>query len=140
MAKRLIDPELRGLRSATRDVFARKPFDAAGAGARLAKIVEGAGDTIAQREATIWLTRFLAEFFRQVSRSLLLEDSADGEARQFGERLLRAVGNETEAVERLAELTARTSDVPWQVGLYVQPRICIESLFYDLGNRLRGKA
>lgn len=138
LAKRLTDPELRGLRSATREVFGHRPFDAAGAGAKLAKMVEGSGDTIAQRDATIWMTRFLAEFLRQVSRSLLRDDQSDAEALQFGERLLRALGNETEAVERLGELTARASDAIWQVGLYVQPRVCIESLFYDLGNRLRG--
>ena len=140
MARRLVTPELQELRQAAREVFERRPFSAAEAGATLSKLIESAGDTIAQREATIWLARFLATFFRQVNRSLLLEDASDPQSRAFGERLVRAAGDETEAVERLGALTARVGDLGWQVGLYVQPRVCVETLFYDLGNCLRGEA
>lgn len=137
VARRLADPELQEMRKAIWEVFARRPFDASGAGERLAKIAEQAGDTAAQRESTLWMARFLATYFGLVNRSLLGDDTIAPEPSHFGKRLLQATGDESEALELLADLTLRVGDVADQIHLYVQPRICIEALFYDFANRLR---
>lgn len=138
VAARLADPALRSLRDALVEELARQPFEPAKAAERLVKGVEPAGDLAAQREATGWLVRFAANFFRQAARAVVEPDRVAGPERAFADRLVRATGDEAEAVERLTGLTERSAAVEDQLALYTSPALCIEALAYDVANRLRG--
>lgn len=144
VASQLVDPSLQSLRSILVEELNRQPFAPAKAAERLVKAVEPVGDLAAQREATCWLARFAASFFRDVARWVVSSDSPDGNrntetrnAVAFGERLLRAVGDPAEALECLARLTERAVKVEEQIALYTSPVLCIEAFAYDVANRLR---
>lgn len=137
VAARLVDPGLRSLRETLVEELGRQPFEPAKAAERLVKGVEPAGDLAAQREATGWLVRFAAGFFRQSAREVVEPSETDGPERAFADRLLRATGDASEAVERLAGLTERSASVEDQLALYTSPALCIEALAYDVANRLR---
>ena len=92
VAATLIDPALQSLRSVLIEELSQQPLSPARAADRLVKGIEPVGDLAAQREATSWLARFAASFFREIARSIVGE-RADASATAFGERLLRATGD-----------------------------------------------
>jgi DNA polymerase-3 subunit delta' len=138
VAARLTDPTLRSLRDALVEELSRQPFDPSKTAERLVKGVEPAGDLAAQREATGWVARFAAGFFRRTARAVVDPAAVEGPERSFADRLIRATGDPAEAVERLAGLTERSAAVEDQLSLYASPALCIEALAYDMVNRLRG--
>lgn len=136
-ASRLIDPTLRALHDAVVEELRRQPFDPSKAAERLVKGIEPAGDLAAQREATTWLARFMANFFRQATYAVIESGPSESPASSFASRLLHSTGDPAEAVERLATLMDRAAAVEGQLALYSSPVLCIEALTYDLASRLR---
>ncbi|MDQ3330283.1 MAG: DNA polymerase III subunit delta' [Planctomycetota bacterium] len=138
VASRLVDPALISLRQTIIEELSKQPFDPSRTAERLVKGIEPFSDQAAQREATGWIARFAATFFRQVAHVLIEPATADEAAAAFADRLLRATGDDAEAVERLTALIDRAAAVEDQLSLYASPVLCIESFAYDAANRLRG--
>ena len=135
-AVQLLDPNLQALRLAVIEELGRHPFDSGKTAERLIKAVEPAGELAAQREATGWLARFAAEFFRAAGVSLA-QPEPQGPAAAFARRLSHG-GSEPElAIDTLADLTDRAAKIEDQLDLYTNPGLCIEAFAHELAGRLR---
>jgi DNA polymerase-3 subunit delta' len=137
VASRLVDPALSSLSRAIVEELSKQPFDPSKTAERLVKGLEPFSDLAAQREATAWIARFAATFFRQVAQAVIDPGTADDNSGNFAQRLLRATGDEAEAVERLTLLVERAVAVEDQLALYASPVLCIEAFAYDTANCLR---
>jgi thioredoxin-like negative regulator of GroEL len=138
VASKLLDSTLRALRETLLEELGKQPFDPSRTAERLVKGIEPFPDLAAQRDAVGWIAHFAATFFRQVARSVVEPGFDDAGASSFAARVLKASGDEAEALERLAGLIERAGGIEDQLSLYASPVLCIESFAYDLANRLRG--
>jgi DNA polymerase-3 subunit delta' len=138
-AKRLIDPELRQLRTMLYDRLSR-PQELGIQAAR--QMQEGldkvAGDTAEQRQAALWLVRFAAELFRSALWRLC-EGSAAAErtdapqieqAAALIQRLRVEPAAATEVIGAMLDRTLQTAE---HIDQNASVPLCLEAWFADLG-------
>jgi DNA polymerase-3 subunit delta' len=137
-ARRLVDPELRDLRTVLYDQLAH-PQEIGIQTAR--KLQEGidelSGETAEQRQIALWLVRFAAEFFRSALWRLCEgsqvapwnEVPRVEPAEAWVERLRAAPPTATEVVGELLDRTLQTAE---QIDQYASVPLCLEAWFADL--------
>ncbi|MEX2286247.1 MAG: DNA polymerase III subunit delta' [Planctomycetaceae bacterium] len=137
-ARQLLDPQLRTLRLQLVKALADPRFDSV---ATTRKILEGldelGGETQDQRQAAVWLIRFVVDFFRLVIHQLSHGDEAAGsneDVARFAARL--EPGNATH-LELLMELIERSAAAIEQIDHKTAVPLCLEGLLDDLGRILR---
>lgn len=138
-ARQLLDPNLRALRLELVKALLDPRFDSV---ATTRKILEGldelSGETSEQRQAAVWLIRFVADFFRLVVRRIA---GVSGDAVGNGDDVARLAarlqpGNATQ-LELLMEMVDRCATAIEQIDHKTAVGLCFEGLLNDLGRTLR---
>ncbi len=138
-AKRLIDPELRQLRTMLYERLSR-PQELGIQAAR--QMQEGldkvAGETAEQRQAALWLVRFAAELLRSAlwrlcegSQAVAMADAPQIEqAASLIQRLHLEPAAATELIGAMLDRTLQTAE---HIDQYASVPLCLEAWFADLG-------
>lgn len=146
-AKRLVEPELRQLRTLLYDQLAH-PHELGIASARRLQegIDKASGEASEQRKLALCLVRFAAEFLRSALWRLCTgpSESREGEslprieqAETWASRMRADPAAATEAVMEMLDRTLRTAE---QIDQYVSVPLCLEAWFADLGRVGQGAA
>lgn len=137
-AKRLIDPELRQLRTLLYDQLGHPQRMGIQSARQLQEGLDKlAGDTSEQRQFALWLVRFAAEFLRSAlwrlcegSQVAELNDVPHIEqAQAWVERLRVAPVAATEIVSELLDRTLQTAE---QIDQYASVPLCLEAWFAEM--------
>jgi DNA polymerase-3 subunit delta' len=132
-ALQLLDPALRSIRESLYERLGAEQFRAQTTAAdMLAALEEIGGDSVAQRQAAVWIVRFCAEFYRGALLRLCGDDrrAAANPAQVFASHI---DSQSPEGVERVAAMVERTMQAEDQLEAKASAPLCFEALFDDLG-------
>jgi DNA polymerase III subunit delta' len=142
VARQLLEPELRGLRSTLYAAISSTGFSGLSVAKSLLETIdEISADTPEQRVHANWLIRFAVEFYRSALRSLSHEDtSASGtagptipEAAAWAEKL----GSPPDSIELVGTLLDRTVEAATHIEQNVPVALCLETLLNDVARMTR---
>ena len=131
-ASQLLDPEIRTIRDRIIESVSAVPFNSLSTSAAMIKSVEElGGNTGAQRQNAILLSRFLIEFYRQCMVSLASNQPTTTPAvSAFVNRL--STDNPDDS-EKIAAMIERTMECEVQLNRVMPFALCFESLCESLG-------
>ena len=138
IARQLVEPELRALRSLLYSQLAQPNFS----GLSLSKqLFEGLGkistETPEQRRNAQWIIRFTIEFFRATVWALNDSSAESPLSIPEVEPFLSRISERPEFIELLGSLIDRTVDASIHIDQNVPVPISLDSLFDDLARMLR---
>ena len=142
VARQLLEPELRGLRSTLYAAISSNGFSGLSVAKTLLETIDKiSADTPEQRVNANWLIRFTVEFYRTVLQTLSrLDDSQSGtagpaipEAAAWAAKL----GSQPESLELVGTLLERSVDAASHIDQNVPVALCLETLMNDLAKLTR---
>jgi DNA polymerase-3 subunit delta' len=137
VARQLLNPQLRAVRSALLESFGQPRFQPhAVAQAALAALDEIGGETQQQRVNAQWIVHFMVDILRGTLRQWCANGNLPAGSREAARLLERLPASEPETAEAIGEAIDRCVDAEQQLASNGSIPLCLESLVSDLATIL----